>query len=319
MNCILPRARARPVDMLMLLLILVHQTASASASNVALQRLEEDKDGNVVKESQLRKKPRLVKAEVEEMEDKAFSSSAFQAHAQYFEGDKDFFEFESEQEVQMTKRDLSIFDVAEETANVESIPVFTSDGVYCNDTAEECDLDIDLGRCDWFVNEETEALTCFIPDDQYHADTLDYKDHPSVYPDVSYDYEDAKDEDEEKSSKSGKQAGTGDESGRQLKKKEKKHENEDPESGSELVISTITERERQAALQAIDLATGAVQRANNLWTPRREACIVQIAEVRAAVAGKKRLAVFYIYILLYIYPLTLLLCKSFRPKPKLRN
>ena len=294
MNCILPRARARPVDMLMLLLILVHQTASASASNVALHRLEEDKDGNVVKESQLRKKLRQVKVEVDAKEDKDTSSSLtsnLQAHAQFFEGGKDFFEFESEQEHEgkMTKRNLSIFGDTEETGNVNIDPIIL---VGCNDTADECDLDLDLDDCNFLEDEETGALMCYIADDEEKdLATLDYRDNPLLYPDVSYDYEDAKDENEEQSSKSGKQAeaGTGgDESGRQLKKKEKKkkHENEGSESGSELVISSATERARQEALEAIDLADVVVRSASNLRAQTRETCTARIAQVRVAVAGK---------------------------------
>lgn len=165
MNCILPWARPRPAVVLMLLLTLVHQTTSSNVALQQLDELEDDKGKNVAKQpqSQLRNKPRQAKVEVEAKEDKALTST-LQAHAQFFEGDKDFFEFESEQELQMTKRDLSIFDATEETANVEfeSTPVIVGDGVYCNDTLDECNLDVDLDKdCEWVVDEETEALVCF--------------------------------------------------------------------------------------------------------------------------------------------------------------
>lgn len=123
---------------------------------------------------------------------------------------------------------------------------------------------------------------------EYDADTLDYKDNPSVYSDVTYDYEDAKDENEERSSKSGKQVGTGavladdadaDESGRKLKRRKY-------ESGSDGVISVITETEREQALQLIDQASEAVESAEDLHPPTRESCQVQLAEVRAEVASK---------------------------------
>ena len=252
-----------------------------------------------MQESQLRKKPRQIKVEVEEKEDKAsFSLTAtLQAHAQSFEGDEDFFELEQEQGVQKAKRNLStIFGpttTTEETTDIETETapkvVVVGEGVDCsNNTVDECDLDLDLEDCEFFEDEETEALMCFITlDDEEKdlADTLDYKDNPLLYPDVSYDYEDAEDEDEyedeEKRSKSGKQLE------RKLKKKKHEYEDEGSESGSELVISTAseTERARQEALDSIDLAEQAVQSANNLRAQTRETCILQIQEVRAAVSG----------------------------------
>ena len=291
-NCILPRAR-RPAVALMLLLTLVHQTTS---SNVALQQLEED--GYVVQGSQLRKKPRQVMVEVEEKEkeDKAASSSTFQSHAQYLEGDKDFFEFESQQEVQLTKRNLSIFDAAEETDNNETAPivVVVSEDVDCDATTDENECNLDYDDCEWFVDEVTGVLMCFINDIEEKNDTssLDYKANPSNYPDVSYDYEDAKDEDEneEKSSKSGKQGGReggladdsdDDESGRKLKRRKY-------DSSSDGVISVITETEREqdSVLQLIDEVIEALESAENLFPPTRESSEVQLAEVRAAVASK---------------------------------
>ena len=282
MNCILPRAR--PVGIIfVLLLIMLNQTTS---SNAALQQLEEDEDGNVMKESQLRKKPRQVKVEVEEkQEDEASSSSTFQAHDQYSEGDKDSFQFESQQELQLTKRNLSIFDTAEETDNDESTPVIVGADVNCNDTVAECD--IDLEDCVYYVVDD--GLVCYLDDEEEEMNdtsTLDYEDNPSSYPDVTYDYEDAKDEEEEKSSKSGKQVGTGagladdaDESGRKLKRRKY-------ESGSDGFISVITETEREQALQLIDQASEAVESAEDLRVPTREYCQVQLAEVRAEVASK---------------------------------
>jgi hypothetical protein len=281
--------------MLTLLLILVHQTASASAGNDALhlQGLEEDKDGNVVKESHLRKEPRKVK--VDAKEDKSSSTSTLQSHDQFIEGDKDFFFdfYASEQEAPMVKRNLSIVNATEETANVDSTPVIIVD---CNNTdtelADECDLDVDvdLGRCDWFVDDETKALTCFIIDNKEKdiiddeekdiVDTLDYKDNPLFYPDISYDYEDAndedaaylgvtygyedaKDDDEEKSSKSGKQAG--------------------PVRGLVEAVE-ITDDEREETLRLIDETSELVNGAEMLYAPTRESVILQLLFIRNEVA-----------------------------------